>query len=525
MKTGGDLAADVVVIGSGPCGAAASWALAAAGVDVLCLERGHAMDYPGLDRDGADWEARRAGPLSSNPNIRRDAGDDPVDDAGSPIKPMLAHAVGGTSPYWSAHVPRFRPADFTMASEDGVGCDWPLGYAELEPYYQRLETQWGAAFAMGDPTLPPRGAAPGRALPTIGAHGERLARVFDAKGWHWWPVDLVRGRPGTTLDPCTHPGPCDLGCPARHRSDAAEAFLAPALETGLRLETGCRVLRLEAGPDGRIVSALCRRDGAEFRANGRQFLLAGGGMGTPRLLMLSGLAQGSGQLGRNLMLHPYARVDGVFPEAVGGWLAREMAGIVSFEFYRTDRARGFARGMKLQLTSGPGPLATARGGASGRALPWGAGHHAAFEASFDHVLAFTVSADDLPEAENRITLSERLTDRDGQRAAKWHYKVGDNSRAILDFGMARARELLTAAGATETHDTPLRAQAGFHIMGTARMGTDPALSVCDPWGRVHEHPNLLVADSSAFVTASSINPTATAQALALRAAEAAGAAL
>lgn len=516
-----DIAADVVVIGSGPCGAAATWRLAEQGLDVLCIDRGGWIDYPGLDRDAPDWELRRRGLLNSNPNIRQGAADDPIDDGDSPIKPMLAHGAGGTSPFWSAHVPRFRPADFTMFSDDGVGADWPLGYDDLAPYYEMCERQWGTAQVAGDPTLPPRDAGAEPPLPAIGAHGERFARIFDGRGWHWWPVDLVVGRDGAAPanGHCTHPGPCDLGCPSRVRSGADRAFLDPAIARGARFEGGLKVLRLVTGPDGQIDHALCRRDGAEVRVYGRRFILSAGGMGTPRLLLLSGLANGSGLVGRNLMLHPYARVDGTFDTPQGGWITQETAGIVSFEFFGTDSSRGFLRGMKLQLTAGPGPMATARGGVAGQPLPWGADHHAAFETSFDHALGFTISADDLPEPENRISLSPRLTDADGLPAAKWHYRVGANSRAILDFGMARASEILTEGGAREIHVTPLRAQAGFHIMGTARMGTDPASSVTDAFGRCHDVQNLFLADPSVFVTASSINPTATAQALALRTAD------
>jgi choline dehydrogenase-like flavoprotein len=130
-----------------------------------------------------------------------------------------------------------------------------------------------------------------------------------------------------------------------------------------------------------------------------------------------------------------------------------------------------------------------------------------------------VCAEDLADPENRITLSDTLTDRDGLPAAKMIYKLSENSRKILDFGMERAEEVLLAAGAQEIFRTPLRPEAGFHLMGTARMGTDADTSVVDPFGRSHDHPNLFIADASVFVTAAAINPTATAQALALRAAD------
>jgi choline dehydrogenase-like flavoprotein len=219
------------------------------------------------------------------------------------------------------------------------------------------------------------------------------------------------------------------------------------------------------------------------------------------------------------MLHPYARVDGIFDEPTGAWAAGEKAGLVSFEFYATRPEHDFVRGLKLQLTSGPPPVALARGAIFGDALPWGEAHHETFESRFDHVCGFTVCAEDLAEPENRIALSETMKDDDGLPAPKMIYALSANSRRILDFGMKRATEVLKQAGALKTVTTPLRPEAGFHLMGTTRMGTDPSASVVDPWGRCHDVPNLFVADASVFVTAAAINPTATAQALALRTAD------
>jgi choline dehydrogenase-like flavoprotein len=224
-------------------------------------------------------------------------------------------------------------------------------------------------------------------------------------------------------------------------------------------------------------------------------------------------------VGRNLMLHPYARIDGIFDEPLGSWVKGEKAGFVSFQFYPSDQSRGFARGFKLQLNTAPRPAALASGAVVGERLPWGPTHHFDFEKWFDRICGFTVCAEDLPELGNRITLSPRLTGRDGLPAAKMIYKVSNNSRRMLDYVPDRGEEVLRAAGAREVYRTPLRDQAGFHIMGTARMGTDPERSVVDAFGRCHDLSNLFIVDASIFVTASAVNPTATAQALALRAAD------
>ncbi|WP_172122016.1 GMC family oxidoreductase [Devosia sp. 919] len=522
-----DLEAEVVVIGAGPTGAAAAWRLATKGISVVMLERGHWFDYNGVGRDSPDWERRRSAELHANPNIRRSPDDYPVDDAETPIKPMVGNGVGGSSIFWSAHVPRFRPEDFRINTLDGVGDDWPISYADLADYYALNEARWGVASYPGDPSAPPRGDH-ALTLPTIGAHGRRIAQVFDRFGWHWWPVDLVVGRDGDAPENghCTHIGPCDLGCPSRVRSGADRAFVADALAAGARLVTGARVQRLEHDVGGLVTAAVCKGGGGTFRVTGDRFIVAANGMGTPRLLLLSGsgrfpdgLANSSGLIGRNLMLHPYGRVDGIFEEPLGAWVSGEKAGLISFEFYATRPENGFKRGLKLQLTGGPGPLALAKGAVYGTRLPWGDAHHAAFEARFDHTCGFTVCAEDLADPENRISLSPTLVDSDGLPAPKMIYTLSQNSRNILDFGMARADEVLRAAGAIETAHTPLRAEAGFHLMGTARMGADPERSVVDAYGRCHDVPNLFIADASTFVTSAAINPTATAQAFALRTAD------
>lgn len=522
MPRSDELAADVVVIGSGPAGAAITWKLARLGVDVLCVERGGWFDYGSVARDDPDYDLRRAVELNANPNLRRGPADDPIDDADSPIKPMIGNGVGGGSVWWSSHVPRFRTDDFDVRTRFGVADDWPLGHGDLAPHYAENERMIGAAFVAGDPTGPNR-PADGAPLPPIGVQGRRMAAAFGRLGWHWWPVDLVNGS-GAQNAVCDHAGPCDLGCPARRRQGADQIYIRAALAAGARLATGIRVQRLDHDPSGRVTSARATGADGALRIRGRVFVLAANGLDTPRLLLLSksdrfptGLANRSGRVGRGLMLHPYGRVDGRFTAPLGFQAQGESAGIISFEFQGTRPDRGFVRGAKLQVAPGPGPLAQANGAPDGRPLPWGPGHHAAMEARYDRWCGVTVCAEDLPEDCNRIVLSDRIRDRDGQPALKMIYRVSDNSRRILDHGVARAGEVLREAGATETHVTPLRDQAGFHLMGTARMGVDPQTSVVDGWSRCHDVDNLFVADSSVFVTASVCNPTATAQALALRA--------
>jgi choline dehydrogenase-like flavoprotein len=204
---------------------------------------------------------------------------------------------------------------------------------------------------------------------------------------------------------------------------------------------------------------------------------------------------------------------------VGGHRGIAAGAIVSRQFYETDRRRGFLRGFKMQVLRGTGPAGMALvGGGLGR-VPWGAGHHRAFADLFGHSLAISICADDLPEETNRVELAPQHPDAQGLPGLRMVYRLGENTRRILDHGLARAAELMAEMDAAGTHATPLVADAGFHLMGTARMGEDPRRSVVDRWGRSHDVPNLFVADGSVFVTAAAVNPAHTIQALALRTAD------
>lgn len=169
----------------------------------------------------------------------------------------------------------------------------------------------------------------------------------------------------------------------------------------------------------------------------------------------------------------------------------------------------------MEIVRGRGPLVTALNGLSMGQIPWGSGFHDAYQKLFGHSTGMVVICEDLPEPHNRVTLDDKLSDSNGIAAPKIHYTLSDNSLRMLDHAVARSTEVLSAAGATSVHhESPWRA-AGWHNMGTARMGTDPAKSVVNAWGRAHEVHNLFIIDGSIFVTSAGVNPTSTIQALAL----------
>jgi choline dehydrogenase-like flavoprotein len=518
---------DVLVIGAGASGAAFAWSLAEAGMKVLCLEQGGWTDpstYPAM---GADWDVRRQTDFHPDPNVRRLRADYPVETTRSPIDPLMYNAVGGSTIHWSAHFPRLRPSDFRVRSLDGVAEDWPLTYEDLVPFFDINDRMMGVSGLTGDPAYPPKSPRQTPPIP-LGKLGDTVVRGFEKLGWHWWPSDsAIITRPYEGRRACNNCGPCDLGCPIGAKASTDITYWPKALARGAVLETGARVREITVTPSGLADGVLYHDATGELRERkARVVVLACNGVGTPRLLLNSrsalfpdGLGNGTGLVGRNLMFHPYASVRGIFPERLEGFKGPIGCSIISQEFYETDPARGFVCGYSFQVARGLSPVATALGGLGNQLIPWGADHRRLFDARWDKSATIAVIGDDLPEEENRVVLDPELVDGDGIPAPRVIYTLSENSRRLLDHGIARATEVLESAGAVEILVTPLLKSAGWHLMGTARMGTDPRRSVVDASGRSHEVKNLYVIDGSIMVTGGAVNPTSTIQALALRVAD------
>jgi choline dehydrogenase-like flavoprotein len=513
---------DVLIVGAGASGAALAWSLAETRMNILCLEQGDWMNPAEYPSTGLDWEVRAQGDFALSPNVRRRPADYPVNDSGSPITISNFNAVGGSTILYAGHFPRLKPSDFRVRSLDGVADDWPLDYATLEPYWAVNDRMMGVAGLPGDPAYPPK-EVPLPPVP-LGKVGETIARGFNTLGWHWWPSDsAIATRPYGGRAQCINLGPCITGCAQGAKASTDLTYWPAATREGVTLRTRCRVREITVRPDGMADGVIYYdADGVERRQRAEIVVLACNGIGTPRLLLNSrskafpdGLANRSGLVGRNLMLHPYGMVMGVFDDPLEGYKGPTGCGLMSHEFYETDPGRGFLRGYSFELLRGVGPLSAALWGLSAGRLPWGERHHRAYQDLFDHTGGLLAICEDLPDPENRVGLDPDLVDGNGIPAPRIEYRLGENSRRMLDHGVARAREALEAAGARQTFvEAPLRL-AGWHLMGTARMGTDPARSVVNEWGRSHDVPNLFVVDGSLFVTAGAVNPTCTIQGLAL----------
>jgi choline dehydrogenase-like flavoprotein len=290
----------------------------------------------------------------------------------------------------------------------------------------------------------------------------------------------------------------------------------------VELRTRCRVREIVTDEHG-LASGVIYYDpqGIERFQPAQMVILAANGIGTPRLLLNSacarfpdGMANSSGLVGKNLMLHPWPQVFGYVEDELDGDHG-PMTVMWSKEFYETDPARDFVRGYTLQFARGTGPVNEAITSMIAGRLPWGRNHHRVYRTLIYRRLVIGVACEDLPEEHNRVTLDPVLKDSHGIPAPRIDYKISENTRRMMEHGIARASEILATAGAKNIECSRTLLNSPGHLLGTARMGLDPTRSVVNEWGRCHDVKNLFIVDGSIWVTSGGVNPTSTIQALAL----------
>lgn len=512
---------DVLIVGSGASGAAVAWSLADTRMRILCLEQGDWIRSTDFPTNGRDWEARRFGDFDISPNRRGRDTDYPVNDDASIMKVANFNGVGGGTVIYTAHWPRMHPSDFKVKSLDGVADDWPVDYWALERFYEENDRMMGVSGLAGDPGVPPR-HPPMPPIP-MGKTGTLYAKAMNKLGWHWWPSDTTIA----TTDyegraKCINLGHCTPGCAQGAKASTDLTYWPLAIRAGVELRTRCRVREIVTDSNGMATGAIYYdADGKEQFQPAEMVILACNGVGTPRLLLNSasgkfpnGLANSSGLVGRNLMLHPWPIVSGYVSDTVDGGRG-PITCLWSKQFYETDPSRGFVRGYTLQFGRGTGPATQAIVAAGAGQLAWGAGHHKTYRELLDHRVNIGVACDDLPEEHNRVTLDPTLKDSNDIPAPRIHYTISDNTRRMMEHGIARAEEILSEAGATRLYCSREVLNYPGHLLGTARMGRDPERSVVNEWGRSHDVKNLFIVDGSVFVTGGGVNPTSTIQAVAL----------
>jgi len=540
---------DAVIVGSGPGGSAAADVLTAAGWTVVIVEKGrnHLLDPDDLTRPSADYSNDEIKFLSRHflgpdplvePRTFRTAEDDGdhlhVGEVNS-----IPTTVGGGGTHADGKVPRFLPGDFRLLSELGPlpgadVADWPITYDELEPYYAEVERAIGVAGEAGanpfagprsSPFPMPPGASMFGALQSVAA-AERL-------GYHPYPAPtaansvLYDGRPA-----CNNCGFCAFfGCPIHAKGDPV-ALLTRAMATGraeLLSETFVPRIRFE----GRRATGvdLVEADGTERFLPTRHVIVAAGAVETPRLLLLSDVDHPL--VGRYLMVHFQTIVAGGMPFRTWAERGRSVTHVHDDMIVGDEAARQAARDAGLPWIRGG--MVEHAGSAmpvmEAKHYPRGTVHNRLMADSpiRKKLWAFTMQGEDLAYPTNRVDLDPTVRDVRGYPVARVTYRPGPHELAAHEHYGPRLAAILEEMGAewTTVTSSPGRGNAGFtpesvpesrHNMGTVRMGTDPATSVTDPWGRLHAYDNVVVADSSVFVTSTGYGPTLTLAALSARAA-------
>lgn len=519
--------ADVLIIGAGASGSIVARTMSQAGFSVICLEQGTWISTDGYASDKPEWELLQNTSWHLNPNHRQRPEDYPCEVSDTEIHPVMFNAVGGSTVHYAGEWTRLLPSDFRIRTLDGVADDWPISYWDLAPYYAKVEALMGVSAHPGDPAYPAMTPSPTPALP-IGELGRRAAEAFNKLGWHWWPgYNAIASRDYKHQNACKRRGQCMTGCPEGAKASTDLTIWPDAIAAGAEVITGARVSKVTTNANGLATGAeWIDRDGKTHHQLAKVVVMAGNGVGTSRLLQLSdspahpnGLANSSGLVGRRLQMHALAVVYGRYDDDIQSFLGPYGEPVTSAQFAERDTARGFWGGGRLTVMPVPGPVETWRRADD---IPfkerYGAGIHD-IVASTGKVYEIAASIDDLPNENNRVSIDSELTDGDGIPAPKITWSPMPDAPKALDYFAERAAEVHRAAGAVEVRRTPPGEDVGWHLLGTTRMGTDPATSVVNEFGRAHDVENLFVVDGSVFVTSGQTNPTATIMALAQRASE------
>ena len=524
---------DIAIIGSGIAGALLAAKLADTGARILIIEAGAPVDRPKALQ--TFWNAPAKVPESAYP---------PVPQAMHPTTDKLTEwycqegpdlfkstylkVVGGTTWHWLGSCPRLLPTDFATNTHYGRGVDWPVSYDTLAPFYTEAEHEIGVSGAseydLGAPrdTPYPMPPIPQTYLDRVVAHALEGSR-FEVRA-------TPQGRNSVMRDQriaCCGSASCIPICPVQAKYDAT-VHLKKALAAGVQLLDKSTVVKLDSDAAGNIHTAHFRRwDNTPGTVQAKLFVLACHAIETPRLLLASrdatrpeGLANRSGQVGRNLMDHPIQLSWALTNQPVypyrGPGSTSAIENLRDGAFRRDRSAYRIEIGNEGWVWPEGAPISTAAKfasqGLTGEALNTAIADHASRH------IRLASATEQLPHPDNRVTLDPDKQDIYGVPLPHIAYHVDDYTRQ----GMAQARqdhaEIFDRLGTTLVQHAPDFFGAG-HIIGTARMGNDPTTAVVDANLRSHDHPNLYILGASVFPTAGTGNPTLTIAALTLRAAQ------
>lgn len=501
----------VVIVGSGAGGGTLADELTRQGVDVVILEAGKHHTQEDFEND--EWAMFAK---ISWLDKRISAGGWHHTETYPNLPAWIVKGVGGSTMHWSGLALRFMAHEFKTRSTYGhvPGAnvlDWPISYEELAPYYEIAERKMGVAGtkASGLPPMPPN----------------NHYKVIEAGARKIGYKDIVRPvasntRPNDGRPACQQIGYCMQGCKIGAKWSTLYSEIPRAMKTGhAELRPQSMVLRIEHDKSGKATGVLyADKDGNQHLQKARVVCVAGNSIESPRLLLNSassmfpnGLANSSGQVGRNYMNHTTAAALTINPGPVYMYRGFDIAAVVSDEV-PNNPDRGFLGGYHLEGLALHLPFAAAFMKPGG----WGREVSSALE-KFDHMSCVWVCGEDLAQEENSITLHPTERDQHGLPIPIVTKTDHTNDAAMRRHGLAQWRKLSEAVGATRVIDMP--PYPASHNMGTNRMSEKARDGVVNKWGQTHDIKNLFVSDGSQFTSSGAANPTLTIVALAIRQAE------
>jgi choline dehydrogenase-like flavoprotein len=544
---------DTIVIGSGAGGGPVAYVLATNGQKVLVLEAGPChLDFlddprqqplPRFSNDELKIERRNFIEVQERVDPRTwrtsAADGDRIDDLTGNVQ-GLPRTVGGGGLHADLKMPRFQATDFQFGTLLNVPnttfADWPLQYAELEPFYGWGERIVGVQGVQGaNPFESPRSAPfpmpPGAMMYGSTLVGQGLASL----GYTMFPYPMsVNSIPYDGRPACVDCGFCSgYPCPTNAKGSTAVTALRQALLSGnCQLQAETRVVKLVPNGAGNVIDHVEALDptGARVTFKADRYVLAASPIEDARLLFLSdaaGLGNSSGMVGRNLMFHYQTIALGIFDERVHGYRGRTVAhGFADFRGVPNDAAHPL--GGIVEISGGGFPIGEAafytRVINQLRAGKWdGALFKSLMRQSpgRDRVMILVMQAEDAPQATNYVDLDPAVVDLDGLPVARCTYQNHPWEVTTGQFYEPKLIDALIASGAHYAFLAPRDPiPSSQHIMGTLRFGASSSTSVCDPNGKFWDLGNLWAADGSLFPTSSGHNPTMTIVTLALRVAAA-----
>lgn len=500
----------VVIIGSGAGGGTLANELCQKGVSVVVLEAGKKLsidefvndEWPAFSQTA--WLDKRS--TSGTWRVAKDF-------AGLPA--WICKTVGGSTVHWAGASLRIQDHEFRARTEYGAVkganlLDWPITLKDIEPYYAKAEDKMGVTRTNGIPGLP----------------GNNNFKVMHAgatklgyKNVHTGNM-AINSRPRDGRNSCQQLGFCFQGCKMGAKWSTLYTEIPKAEATGkLDLRPESHVLQIQHGKDGKANGVLyADKDGNKHVQRARVVCVAGNSIETPRLLLNSassqfsdGLANSSGQVGRNYMRHMTGSVYATFDKPVNMHRGTTMAGIITDES-RHDPSRGFVGGYEMETLSLGLPFMAAFLDPGG----WGPDFASAMDA-YNHMAGMWLVGEDMPQESNRITLHASEKDQYGLPSPNVHFDDHPNDIAMREHAFTQGSAVYEAAGAKRTIRTP--PYPSTHNLGTCRMSAKASDGVCNKWGQTHDIGNLFISDGSQFTTGASENPTLTIVSLAIRQAE------